>query len=125
MNKKVRNRYHRRLLLDEISNKQKPLQSLNKQLASETDTLKSNVIGMKSIGISYSISFKNLSNEQYEVLRYGLNHGLATHQNTSDIVAAAESVWDEIYRQSLWKETHSHMERAKNSSIGIQSNRFR
>ena len=125
MNKKVRNRYHRRLLLDEISNKHKRLKSLNKQLASETDTLKSNVIGMKSIGISYSISFKSLSNEQYEVLRYGLNHGLATDQNTSDTVAAAESVWDQINRQSLWKETYSHMERAKNSSIGIQSNRFR
>ena len=125
MNKKVRNRYHRRLLLDEISNKHKRLKSLNKQLASETDTLKSNVIGMKSIGISYSISFKSLSNEQYEVLRYGLNHGLGTDQNTSNTVAAAESVWDQINRQSLWKETHSHMERAKNSSIGIQSNRFR
>ena len=125
MNQKVRNRYHRCLLLDEISNKHKRLKSLNKQLASETDTLKSNVIGMKSIGISYSISFKNLSNEQYEVLRYGLNHGLATHQNTSDIVAAAESVWNQINRQSLWKETHSHTERVKNSSIGIQSNRFR
>ena len=48
---------------------------------------------------------------KYKVLRYGLNHGLATHQNTSDIIATAESVWDQISRQSLCKETHSHMER--------------
>ena len=126
MNKKVRNRYHRRLLLDEISNIHKRLKSLNKQLPSETDTLKPNVTWMKSICISYSINIvitkyiekvqrthrkkldnlfektqqvdelqinhhniiwnltaTNLSSEEYEVLRYGLNHGLATHQNTS------------------------------------------
>ena len=47
INKKVRNRYHRRLLLDEISNIHKRLKSLNKQLPSETDTLKSNVTWMK------------------------------------------------------------------------------
>ena len=56
MSKKVRNRYHRRLLLDEISNKHKRLKSLNKQLANETDTLHSNVTWMKSICISYSIN---------------------------------------------------------------------
>ena len=56
INKKVRNRYHRRLLLDEISNKCKRLKSLNKQLASETDTLKSNITWVKSICISYSIN---------------------------------------------------------------------
>ena len=157
MNKKVCNRYHRRLL-DEISNKRKQLKSLNKQLASETDTLKSNVTWMKSICISYSVNIvitqyiekvhrthkkkldnlfekkqqedglennpnniiwnltsRALSNEEYEVLRYGLNHGLATHQNTSDIIATAESVWDQISRQNLCKETHSHIKRAKNS----------
>ena len=158
MNQKVRNRYHRCLLLDEISNKHKRLKSLNKQLAGETDTLKSIVTWMKSIYISYSINLvlnkyvekvqrthkkkldnlfekkqqedgletnpnniiwnftsRTLSNEKYDVLRYGLNHGLATHQNTSDIIATAESVWDQISRQSLCKETDSHMKRAKNS----------
>ena len=43
MNKKVSIKYHRRLLLDEISNKHKRLKSLNKQLASETDTFRSSV----------------------------------------------------------------------------------
>ena len=49
MSKKVHNRSHRYLLLGEIPNKHKQLKSLNKQLASETDTLKSNVTWMRSI----------------------------------------------------------------------------
>ena len=56
INKKVRNRYHRRLLVDEIQNKCKRLKSLNKQLANETNTLKSNITWVKSICISYSIN---------------------------------------------------------------------
>ena len=39
MNKKVRNRSHRRFFGGEISNKYKRLKSLNKQVTSETDTL--------------------------------------------------------------------------------------
>ena len=42
--------------MDEISNIHKRLKSLNKQLPSETDTLKPNVTWMKSICISYSIN---------------------------------------------------------------------
>ena len=66
-------------------------------------------------GIIWNLTSRALSNEEYEVLRYGLNHGLATHQNTSDIIATAEPVWDQISRQNLCKETHSHIKRAKNS----------
>ena len=61
MNKKIRKRYHRRFLVDEISNKHKRLKSLNKQLASESDTPKSNVTWMKSIYISYSLNIKKSS----------------------------------------------------------------
>ena len=156
MNKKVRNKYHRRLLLDEVSNKHKRLKSLNKQLTIETDTLKSNVTWMKSICcsswrlISYSINIvitkyikivqwthkkklhnlfekkqqedgletnpdniiwnltsRTLPNEEYESLRYGLKHGLATHRNTSDTIATAESVFNQISRQNLCKESHT------------------
>ena len=56
MKKKARERYHGRLLLDETSNKQKTLKSLNQKLVSQTDTFKSNVKRMKSIYISYSIN---------------------------------------------------------------------
>ena len=61
MNKKIRKRYHRRFLVDEISIKHKRLKSLNKQLASESDTLKSNVTWMKSIYISYSLNIRKSS----------------------------------------------------------------
>ena len=71
MNKKVSIKYHRRLLLDETSNKHKRLKSLNKQLASETDTFRSSVTWMKSICISYSINivinkYKRSTNSQKE-----------------------------------------------------------
>ena len=56
MNKKVRDRYHERLLLDEILNKYKWLKSLNKQLTKKADTPKSNVTCMKTICISYSLN---------------------------------------------------------------------
>ena len=39
MDKKIRKRYYRRLLLDEISNKRKRLKLLNKQLELETNLL--------------------------------------------------------------------------------------
>ena len=61
----------------------------------------------------WNLNSRFLSIEEYEVFCCGLNHGLATHQNTTDI-ETAESVWDQISRQNLYNETHSHMEGAKN-----------
>ena len=55
-------------------------------------------------------------------LRYGLNHELATHQNTSDIIVTAKSVWDQIRRENICKETHSYMERTKNSLRALAFN---
>ena len=63
-----------------------------------------------------------LPNEEYEVLHYGLKHGLATHKNTSDIIATAKYIWDQISRQKLCKETNSHVERAKNSLRALACN---
>ena len=36
--------------------------------------------------IIWSLTWRTISNEEYEVLRYGLYHGIATHPNTSDIL---------------------------------------
>ena len=137
MERKHRNRYQRRLLLDEIANKHKHLKQLNKQLDYKTNILNNKVTWMKRFAITYSINivmntykskieathekkFNNLytnkqkeegvkenpnntiwnlitrvlSNEEYQVLRYGLNHGLATYQKQNDILAPVESVWD-------------------------------
>ena len=40
----------------------------------------------------------------------------------SDILASAESVWDQISRNNFCKESHYHVERAKNSLRAIAFN---
>ena len=52
-----------------------------------------------------------LSNEDYQVLRYGLNHELATFQKQNNILASVESVWDQINKKNICKETQNHTER--------------
>ena len=66
-----------------------------KQLKDGLETNPNNVI--------WNLTSRALSVEEYEVISYELNHGLAAHQNTSDIIATAKSVWDQINRQSLCK----------------------
>ena len=61
MDKKIRNRCYRRLLLDEISNKPKRLKLLNKQLEMETNILNGSATWMKGICIRYSINFTIIS----------------------------------------------------------------
>ena len=63
-----------------------------------------------------------LSNEERQVLHYGLNHGIATNLKESDILASAESVWDQISRNNICKESHYHIERAKNSLRALAFN---
>jgi hypothetical protein len=40
----------------------------------------------------------NFPVKKYSVLRFGLKHGLATRPKESDIIAATESIWDELKR---------------------------
>ena len=144
MEKKHRNHYDRRLLLDEISNKHKRLKQLSKQLDDDLYLLNNNATWMKSKCVVYSINiltdayikktqvthnkkldrlfkkkqeedgFKEnrnnviwnltsriLSNEECQTLRSGLNHGIATSLKESDILASAESVWDQISRNNI------------------------
>ena len=156
--KKHRNRYYRRLLLDEISNKHKRLKQLNKQLDDDLYLVNNNANWMKSKCIVYSINILNdayikktqvthnmkldklfkkkqekdglketpnnvicnltseiLSNEECRILRYYLNHGIVTKLKESDILASDESVWDQISKDNICKESHYNVERAKNS----------
>ena len=41
----------------------------------------------------WNLVSQTLSNDEYQVLHYGLNHGLATHKKETDILANAESIW--------------------------------
>ena len=63
----------------------------------------------------WNLTTRVLSNEEYQVLCYGLNHGLATYQKQNDILASVETVWDQINKKNICKETQNHIERAKNS----------
>ena len=63
-----------------------------------------------------------LSNEECQVLRYGLNHGITTSLKESDILASAESVCNQMPRNNICKELHYHVERAKNSLQALAFN---
>ena len=136
MERKHRTRYQRRLLLDEIGNKHKHLKQLNKQLHYEANKLK-----LLTVSISWWILIKVrlkqqliyekakrrrserntiwnltarvLSNEEYQVLCYGLNHGWAACQKTKRN-SSVESVCDQIDKKNICKETQNYIEIAKN-----------
>ena len=76
----------------------------------EVDGLKEN-----PTNVIWNLTSRILSNEECQVLRYGLNHGITTILKESDILASAESVWDQMPRNNICKESHYHIERAKNS----------
>ena len=61
-----------------------------------------------------NLSSGDLTNEEYEVLLYGLNHGLATNLSCNDVLPSMESVWDQFTRNSLLKENYHSINRAKN-----------
>ena len=71
MEREHRNRYQRRLLFDEITNKQKHLKQLNKLLDYDTNMLNNKVIWMKDFAVTYSIdivmnAYKSKVNAAYE-----------------------------------------------------------
>ena len=63
---------------------------------------------------TWNLILRTLSNYEYQVLRYGLNLGLATHQKETDILANAGSIWNQINRNNVCKESNNHVERANN-----------
>ena len=96
-----------RLLLDEMSNKQKLLKCKKEKQEDDINENPNNIIS--------NLTLQTLWNDEYQVLRYGLNHGLETHQKETDIPANAKSIWDQINKNSVCKESNDHVERAKNS----------
>ena len=59
------------------------------------------------------LSSRILSNEESEILQYGLIHGLATKPRQSDILASAECIWDQISKLNVCKVEHDNIERTK------------
>ena len=56
-----------------------------------------------------------LTPEEERVLNYGLNHGLVTRLTESDVVASAESIWNQLNRKNLLPDGYLKKEKIKNS----------
>jgi len=63
-----------------------------------------------------------LSNDEYETLRFGLNHGLAKRPKDIDTFAFAEDLWYQLIRSKKLKENHHSLERTKNILRGFAFN---
>ena len=63
-----------------------------------------------------------LTNEQCCALQYGLKYDIATHLKDSDLIASAESVWEQINSHGWLKNSFFKVERAKNSLRAFEFN---
>ena len=64
--------------------------------------------------VVWNLSSRNLTNEEFDVLSYGLNHGLATNLSCNDVLPSMGSVWDQLTRKNLLKENYHSINQAKN-----------
>ena len=63
-----------------------------------------------------------LTPEEERVLSFGLKHGLATRLNESDVVASAESIWDQLQRKNLLPDGYMKQQKIKNSIKALACN---
>ena len=64
--------------------------------------------------VAWILSSQNFRKEVYDVLLYGLNHGIATNPSSNDILPPMEFVLDKLNRNNLLKENYHSINRAKN-----------
>ena len=64
--------------------------------------------------VVWNLSSRSLTNEEYNVLSYGLNNGLATSLSCNCRLISMESVWDQLTRNNFLKENYHSINRAKN-----------
>ena len=157
MDRKMRFKFCRKLLFNEISCKHKRLKSLKKNIDVVQTELLNSSTWLKRKCITYSINYvlsrfsddvtkrhkrkyenllnvkykkegiqnnpnniiwnlssRNLSNEEYDVLLFGLSHGIATKCSTKDVIPAVEAIWDQLQRNNLIKSNYHSVTRAKN-----------
>ena len=155
---KSRLKYQRKILVDEIRDKNNYHRKLKEDLRRETSTLYANMTYFKRWAVKHSIQkticleakivtarhekkFDNLlkekstkdgtcdnpnqtiwnlsshvlTNEEYQLLQYGLKHGLASKPRDNDILASAEALWDQIETKNLCKDGAYYQRTAKNS----------
>ncbi len=56
-----------------------------------------------------------LTNEEETILRFGLKHNLATRPNETEVIANAESIWDQLKRQNLLPDSFIKQQKIKNA----------
>ena len=61
----------------------------------------------------WNLYARNLTNEEYDDLSYGLNHGLAINLSCNDVLSSMESVQDQLTRNNLLKENYHSINKAK------------
>ena len=60
-----------------------------------------------------------LTNKQYSALQYGLKYGIATHPKDCDLIASAESIWEQVNSRGWLKDGFNTAERAKNNVFNV------
>ena len=74
----------------------------------------------KGIHPNANITITNLSNrvlsdDEYEVLRYGLKHGVAAKPKENNVFKFAENIFDQINQKGLCKDNLNSVQRLKNT----------
>ena len=81
-----------------------------------------NGISSKPNIIITKLSSITLSNDEYNVLCYGLNHGLAKQPTDIDAFIFAEDLWDQLERSKILKDDHRNLESTKKLLCGFAFN---
>lgn len=62
-----------------------------------------------------NLSSHVLSNEEYNVLQYGLKYGIATSPKSSNVLAYAEDIWDQIKTSNICHDNEYAQLKIKNA----------
>ena len=62
-----------------------------------------------------NLSGQDLTEEQIDILKLGLRHGLATRPDTLEMMAISEDTLDQVRRLNSWKEGFFTKDKVKNS----------
>jgi hypothetical protein len=69
-----------------------------------------------------NLAREDLTAEEEHVLRFGLKRGLATRPKESNIIASAESIWEQLNWKNLLPDSFIKQKKVKNSIKAIACN---
>ena len=62
-----------------------------------------------------NLTGRQLTDEEIEILKVGLKHGIASRPRESEMIVMAEDIWDQIQRLDVCKDNFMSKHRAKNA----------